>query len=93
MWFEIVDVEKTMRGEIDSAVVLMEGLFLAVVQPDAVLQADYLFIVKKEGANGRVAGIDLLEAIHAMQSFCSTVARGRALKRLRPALARIFTDG
>lgn len=45
----------------------MKGLLFAVVQPDAVLQADYLFIVEEECADGRVAGIDLLEALHAMQ--------------------------
>ena len=47
MWLEVINVEKTMGGEIDSSVVLMKGLLLAVVQANGVLQADYLFIVKE----------------------------------------------
>lgn len=41
-----------MGSEVDGAIVLMQRLLLAIVETDAVLQADDLFIVKEEGTDG-----------------------------------------
>lgn len=52
MWFQIVDIEKAMRCEVYSTIVLVQCLFLAVVESDAILQADYLFIGEEKSADG-----------------------------------------
>lgn len=64
MWLEVVDVQKAVRGEVDGSIALVECLLLAIVEADAILQTDHFLVVEEERPDGRVAGIDLLEAVH-----------------------------